>query len=317
MRVAIVNDLKIAIETLRRVVVQLPGVEIAWTAENGTQAVERVHQDCPDVILMDLVMPGMDGVEATRRIMQEHPCSILLVTSSVSTNLPLVYQAMGFGGLHAIDYHHTDKLLAHLRQLQNARNTPQRLPCEVPLVALGASTGGPEAVATILSQLPAKFPAAVVVIQHMAGEFIANYAQWLRGRSALPVDLAQAGERPRAGQVAVAAQDEHLVLVSGGRMAYTREPADNPHTPSADVFFRSAATYWPEGGVAVLLTGMGEDGAAGLLTLRQARWQTIAQDEASCVVYGMPKAAAQRQAACLILPLTEIARAIQAAVIKK
>jgi two-component system chemotaxis response regulator CheB/two-component system response regulator WspF len=259
----------------------------------------------------------MDGVEATRRIMLERPCPILLVTSSIATNLSLVYQAMSHGGLNAVDYHHTDKLLAQLRQLQTTRDAPRPMPTEVPLVAIGASTGGPEAVATILAQLPANFPAAVVVIQHMAGEFIPNYAIWLRGRSTLPVDLAKAGERPRPGHVSVAGQDEHLVLSSGGRLAYTREPADNPHTPSADVFFRSAISYWPRGGVAVLLTGMGEDGAAGLLALRRAGWHTLAQDEASCVVYGMPKAAAQLKAACMIVPLSQMAGAICSAIMKK
>jgi two-component system response regulator WspF len=266
---------------------------------------------------MDLVMPKMDGAEATRRIMDASPCPILLVTSSVSGNLSLVYQAMGFGGLDAVDYTQTEKLLTQLRHLQRGTEKPSVASEDPPLVAIGASTGGPEAVAQILERLPADLPAALVLVQHMDGEFIPNFALWLRGRSRLPVELAQAGARPRKGTVFVAGTSEHLVLRPGGRFAYTVEPVDNPHTPSADVFFTSAVRCWPRGGVAVLLTGMGEDGALGLLALRRAGWHTLAQDQASCVVYGMPKAAVQLQAATETIGLKEMAAAIRGALVKR
>jgi two-component system response regulator WspF len=317
MRVAIVNDLKTAQEALRRIVLQLPGAQIAWVADDGEQAVEKAARDRPDVILMDLVMPKMDGAEATRRIMDASPCPILLVTSSVSGNLSLVYQAMGFGGLDAVDYTQTEKLLTQLRHLQRGTEKPSVASEDPPLVAIGASTGGPEAVAQILERLPADLPAALVLVQHMDGEFIPNFALWLRGRSRLPVELAQAGARPRKGTVFVAGTSEHLVLRPGGRFAYTVEPVDNPHTPSADVFFTSAVRCWPRGGVAVLLTGMGEDGALGLLALRRAGWHTLAQDQASCVVYGMPKAAVQLQAATETIGLKEMAAAIRGALVKR
>jgi two-component system response regulator WspF len=313
-RVAIVNDLKTAQEALRQLVLQLPGVQIAWLADDGEQAVAKAVSDRPDVILMDLVMPRMNGAEATRLIMQHAPCAILLVTSSISSNLALVYQAMGYGGLDAVDYTQNEKLLKQLQLLQQAAQPASVALDDPPLVALASSTGGPEAVAQILERLPADLPAALVLIQHMDGEFIPSFGQWLQGRTPLAVELAQAGQRPKRGRVAIAANNQHLLLRVGGCFAYSSEPADHPHIPSADIFFTSAVRGWPRGGVGVILTGMGEDGALGLLALRRAGWLTLAQDQASCVVYGMPKAAVQLQAAVDCLSLNELAPAICAAV---
>jgi chemotaxis response regulator CheB len=179
-----------------------------------------------------------------------------------------------------------------------------------PLVALGASTGGPDALARVLAALPKPFPAAVVVVQHIAADFAANLATWLQGRSGLIVRLARDGDALRAGEVLLAGSNDHLVLRRDGKLGYTADPADYPYRPSVDVFFNSLATGWPKPGVAVLLTGMGSDGAMGLARLREAGWDTIAQDQATCVVYGMPKAAAELKAAGTVLPLPQIAAAI-------
>jgi chemotaxis response regulator CheB len=181
-------------------------------------------------------------------------------------------------------------------------------------VALGSSTGGPEALARVLGGLPAGFPAAVVIVQHIAAAFAPGLAFWLHGRAALPVRLARAGDEPRPGEVLLAATDDHLVLRPDRRLAYTPDPVDYPYHPSADAFFGSLAAHWPRPGVAVLLTGMGSDGARGLAGLRRAGWLTLAQDEASCVVYGMPKAAVECGAACQVLPLSHLAAAIRNAI---
>jgi two-component system response regulator WspF len=149
-----------------------------------------------------------------------------------------------------------------------------------------------------------------MVVQHIAVEFAPSLARWLHGRSALPVRPVVPGDTPQAGTVLVAATDDHLTLQPDGRLAYIREPADHPYRPSVDVFFDSLARHWPHPGIALLLTGMGSDGAPGLLRLRQAGWMTLAQDQASCVVYGMPKAAAELNAACQILPLPALARMV-------
>jgi two-component system response regulator WspF len=177
-------------------------------------------------------------------------------------------------------------------------------------VALGASTGGPEALARILQALPASLPAGVVIIQHIAADFAQGLAIWLQGYSCLPVRLAQTGDELRTGEVLLAGTDDHLTLRGDCRLAYTADPVDYPYRPSVDVFFHSLAVSWPRPGIAVLLTGMGNDGARGLLHLRQFGWHTITQDQASCVVYGMPKAAAELRAACQVLSLAQIPAAI-------
>jgi two-component system response regulator WspF len=334
MRVAIVNDLALAREVLRRLVLSVPGYTVAWTAADGAEAVRRAAADRPDAVLMDLIMPVLDGVEATRRIMTASPCPVLLVTSSVSGNFNKVYEAMGHGGLDAVDtptfapdgtVRGGEGLVARLRKIEQARLASSCCQVEAaavpggvraaagsqpPLVALGASTGGPEALARILGALPADLPAAVVVAQHIGAEFAPSLATWLQGRTRLRVRVATPGDALAAGEVRLAATDDHLVVDAGARLACTREPVACPYRPSVDALFLSLAAYWPRPGVAALLTGMGTDGARGLARLREAGWLTLAQDQATSVVYGMPQAAAQLGAASRVLPLPEIAEAI-------
>jgi two-component system response regulator WspF len=331
MRIAIVNDLALAREVLRRLVGSVPGYTVAWTAENGEEAVRKAADDRPDVILMDLVMPVMDGAEATRHIMATAPCPILLVTSSVSGNFNLVYRAMGFGGLDAVNtptlgpdgtVRDGEGLLARISKLARAQHAPAAAvagprpppatpePNLPPVLALGASTGGPDALARVLSALPHGFPAGVVLVQHIAADFAPSLARWLQGQSLLPVRVAREGDTIQPGAVLLAGTNDHIVLRPDRRLAYSTDPADYPYRPSVDVFFDSLASVWPRPGVAVLLTGMGSDGARGLLRLRQLGWHTIAQDQASCVVYGMPRAAADLRAACQVLPLAMIPAAV-------
>jgi two-component system response regulator WspF len=338
MRIAIVNDLALAREVLRRLVRSVPGYEIAWMAENGAEAVHKAAQDRPDLILMDLVMPALDGAEATRRIMAQNPCPILLVTSSVTGNFNLVYQAMGYGGLDAVNtptlgpdgtVRDGEGILARIAKLAHIQQDPEAAawkprpvldsgasspgiaaPCLHPILALGASTGGPDALARILKALPAGFPAAVVIIQHIAAEFAPSLANWLQGQTSLPVRLARDGDEVKPGAVILAGTNDHLVMRPDRHLGYTADPVGYPYRPSVDVFFHSLVTAWPCPGIAVVLTGMGNDGAHGLLQLRQSGWHTITQDQADCIVYGMPKAAADLQAASQILPLAHIPGAI-------
>jgi two-component system response regulator WspF len=338
MRIAIVNDLALAREVLRRLILSVPDHQIAWMAENGAEAVRRVTQDRPDLILMDLVMPVLDGAEATRRIMAQSPCPILLVTSSVTGNFNLVYRAMGYGGLDAVNtptlgpdgaVQDGEGILARIAKLARMQQDPGTAvwkppsgpdsvavaprisaSCLHPILALGASTGGPGALAHILKALPASFTAGVVIIQHIAAEFASSLANWLQGQTSLPVRLACDGDELKPSEVTLAGTNDHLVMRPDRHLAYTADPVDYPYRPSIDVFFNSLVTSWPRPGIAVVLTGMGRDGAQGLLQLRQYGWHTITQDQASCVVYGMPKAAADLRAADQVLPLTHIPKAI-------
>lgn len=320
----------LAVEALRRVVTSVPGYEVAWIARDGEQAIKACGADVPDLILMDLIMPVMDGVEATRRIMQKTPCPILVVTATVEGNASLVFEAMGHGALDAIStpalgadgkLDGGDPLLVKIATLKKLNDAPSlesqpdsgaQAPAAFavpPLLAIGASSGGPKAVSEVLCGLPDDFQGAVVVIQHIDDDFAGSLAQWLDSLVTRPVRLARQGDLPRAGEVLVARGHQHLVMESSLTLAYTPEPKDYPYLPSVDAFLKSAARRWPLPAVGVVLTGMGRDGGQGLLAARQAGWRTLAQDQATSVVYGMPKAAAELNAADQILPLNDIAMA--------
>lgn len=328
MRIGIVNDLPMAVEMLRRVIASTPEHQLAWTAGNGIEAVAACRRDLPDLVLMDITMPAMDGVEATRRIMAETPCAILLVTASIDANIPGVYEAMGHGALDAVDMPvigeggaqgpQASPLAAKIATIgkligdgRAARRAPSSSPASVgsvrKLVVIGASAGGPAAVATLMGRLPRDFPAAIVLVQHVDQKFAAGLADWLSQYSALRVRLAREGDRPELGSVLIAATSDHLVFKSATGLGYTAEPRDYPYRPSVDVFFESATRHWQGELSGVLLTGMGRDGARGLKALRDQGHLTIAQDQATSAVYGMPKAAAAIGAATGILPLVLIA----------
>lgn len=330
MRIAIVNDVGIAVEAIRRTLLQAPGHELAWVARNGSEAVERCTQDTPDLVLMDLIMPEMDGVEATRRIMAQNPCAIVVVTADVNHSTSKVFEAMGAGALDAVNtptlaepgaadgiaallgkIQTINRLLGGvvtglktqrgiiLRRSPNYSGRPQ-------LVAIGASAGGPAALAKILSQLPANFSAAILIVQHVDSQFVADMAKWLAHQTKLRVRLAQEGDQPQPGIVLLTGTDHHLVFISPDKIGYTAQPGDSVYRPSIDVFFNSILNFWGGDVVGVLLTGMGRDGANGLKALHCAGHYTIAQDEASSAVFGMPKAAAELKAASEILPLDKI-----------
>ena len=176
-----------------------------------------------------------------------------------------------------------------------------------PVLAIGASTGGPKAVAQLLSELPRDLRAAVLVVQHLDQTFSRNLAEWLATQTSLSVALAQEGDRLKPGRVYVARGGDHLVLSPVHTLLYSHEPTGTPYRPSIDALFTSLAESRIRRGVAVLLTGMGSDGAKGLLRLKQAGWLTIAQDQGTSAVYGMPKAARDLGAADLVLPLPAIA----------
>jgi two-component system response regulator WspF len=333
-RIGIVNDLPMAVEQLRRALAITSTHQVAWVATNGLEAVQACALDVPDLVLMDLTMPGMNGVEATRRIMAATPCPILVVTASIDANIPDVYDAMGHGALDAVEVPtmapdggtsvQADLFLAKIasiaRLIQDSPLTRRsgrgsRIPAPLAprLIAIGASAGGPAAVAGVLSKLPKDLPAAIVLVQHVDARFVPGLANWLAQHTVLPIRPARNGDRLEAGTVLIAATNDHLVFKSTGELEYTFEPVDNFYRPSVDVFFESVAHRWRGDVAAVLLTGMGRDGAKGLKALRDKGHLTIAQDEATSAVYGMPKAAAAIGAAAEILPLGLIAaRLVQA-----
>ena len=331
MRIAIVNDMKMAVEALRRTVESFEGYEVAWVAENGLEAVQRCALDVPDLILMDIIMPEMDGVEATRQIMAKSPCAILVVTSSITQHVSLVFQAMGAGALDAVctptlgmhdETTGREEFLQKIRTIGRLINVSRRTAVVKQkkivkkeksdnwLIAIGASTGGPAAVAKVISQFPKDIQAAVIVIQHVDQNFAPGLAEWLSKQTSVPVRLAQEGDTIENGQILIAGKNDHLHIKDDQTLGYKDAPRSTPYRPSVDVFFESILTNWKGKSMAALLTGMGRDGAQGLLALRENGMFTIAQNAETCAVYGMPKVAAALSAAVKVLPIEEVAQAL-------
>jgi len=329
MKIGIVNNRMSQIVILRHILVSVPDYQVIWTAQNGTAAVNRCRRQTPDLVLMDLSISVTGAVATTHQIMQSSPCAILIMTQSIKKNISGVYEAMGQGALDAIDIPILDnkengevsqKLLLKIakinRIIKNYSSSSQFQESYVmvptlELVAIGASTGGPKALATILSKLPANFNRAVAIVQHLDDDFSQGFADWLNQQISLPVRLALPGDRLEKGAVLIAGSNDHLCLKPDLTLTYTENPIDYPYRPSVDVFFQSLAKNWKNKGTAILLTGMGKDGAQGLSSLKLQGWHTIAQDKETCIVYGMPKAAIELNAAVQILSPEAIAASLR------
>ena len=355
MKIGIVNDLAVACEALRRVVVADPALSVAWIAHDGQEAINHAARLTPDLILMDLIMPRVNGVEATRQIMRASPCPILVVTATVSGNAGLVYEALGAGALDAVNTPTVGagglmqggvELVRRIHlvaraagrsavaptavlapkivtpQVSRAITPPPRVTSHTTsshaplIIAIGASTGGPRATATVLSSLSKDLDAAIIIVQHVSASFASGYADWLGAETGRVVKLARSGMPVRAGDVFLACEERHLVLTRAATLEYRDEPSDHVHRPAIDELFASLVSC-ERSGIAVLLTGMGRDGADSLLKLRLAGWHTIAQDEQSSIVWGMPGAAHKLGAAVETLALEAIAHSITAAVARR
>jgi two-component system response regulator WspF len=332
--------LQICIESLQKVLAARPEHRVVWVARNGAEAVEKCSEDTPDLVLMDLLMPVMNGVEATRNIMRKNPCPILVVTSTVTGNSAKVFDAMSAGALDAVatpvigrkgESAKGDELLDKIHRIGKLTGSLDKRPSRVgklpakpmvtiegtDLVLLGCSTGGPKILLEIVLAFPKNFSASVIIIQHMDEQFTPGLVEWMNSQVKMKVKVAREGDIPEPGTIYIGCTDNHLVMTPQLTLSYTKEPENNFYHPSVDVFFLSVARYWPGDGVAALLTGMGRDGAEGLLALHKRNWYTIAQDRDSSIVYGMPKAAAQLGAATDILPASKIGNSINAFILTK
>ena len=330
MRIGIANDVAMAAEALRRVVASTSEHQVVWIARTGAEAVRMCVDNRPDLILMDLNMPELDGVEATRQIMEKAPCAILVVTGQPRDNVSQVFRALGAG---ALDVTATPilsgadggdaellakiKTIGKLIRVSGLENQAQDGGAEpgdgavTRLLAIGASTGGPVAIAKILAGWRVPANTAIVVVQHIDQNFAGHFAKWLGDQLEAPVRVVEDGDALLGGCVQVARTNDHLVLSGRQRLHYDENPRDYAYRPSADVFFGCVARHWHAQACGVLLTGMGRDGASGLLAMRQAGHLTLAQDQASSAVYGMPRAAAEIDAAEHILNLDSIRRLLR------
>ena len=343
----VVEDSRVIRDYLVHALEADPGIRVVGTAASGEEALASVAAHRPDVILMDLHLPGIDGLETTRRIMASHPVPIVICTAS--TTFDEVHTAMGAleaGALAALrkpgGYGDpgaetetaaivtTLKLMSEIAVVRRWNRPRPVAPPVVPavavpaprdvaghgaaVVAIGASTGGPPAILQLLSGLSAAFPAPILVVQHISPGFTAGFAEWLATASGLPTHVAQGGETPLPGHVYFAPDDRHLQVGQHGELRTTREEPHHGLRPSVGVLFRSVAERFGRQAVGVLLTGMGRDGAEELKLMADRGALTVAQDEESCVVFGMPAEAIRLGAARFVLPPRQIADLLTAAV---
>ncbi len=342
-RVLIAEDSLTVRRHLADVLAADPDIDLVGEAEDGKRAIELCQRLRPDMVTMDMMMPEMTGLAATEYIMAHCPTPILIVSSSVNRGeLFRTYDALAAGAVDVLEKPDGDgpdgdwerrllaavKLVAKIRVITHLRarvaaptrptaSPPSPAPAPGPsggaceLVAIGASTGGPGAIVEILSGLPVEFRLPVLLVLHINEPFGTAFAEWLDGQTGRRVSHPADGQAVAdlAGRVAMAPGGRHLV-VRDGRLRLTLDPERNSCRPSVDVLFESVARSYGARAAACLLTGMGRDGAAGLLQIRRAGGITIAQDEASSVIFGMPREAIQMGAAAQILPLGEIAPAL-------
>jgi two-component system, chemotaxis family, protein-glutamate methylesterase/glutaminase len=340
-RVLVVEDSLTIRKRLLDVLSGDPNIEVVGEAGDGKTAIELCQTLRPDVVTLDMMLPVMTGLAATEYIMAYCPTPILIVSASTNRGeLFRTYDALAAGAVEVLDKPHGDeiddaweanllslvKLVARIKVITHPRGRltpahrdgPRTVPPDrgarapVRCIAIGASTGGPAAVAEILRALPRDFPIPILLVIHIGTIFAPALAEWLDAQSSLRVSHAVHGELlppVGSGRVLMASPDLHLV-VRRGHVELTRGPERYSCRPSVDVLFESLASELGPQVVACLLTGMGKDGAAGLLGLRRAGAATIAQDEATSIVYGMPREAALLGGAMEVLPLSRIAPAL-------
>lgn len=332
MRVLVVDDSAVCREVLRSVVEGDGSMMVVAEAASGVEAIEKIRKFVPDVVTMDVRMPGIDGLATIERLMSECPRPVLVVTDLPTTgDGALVFEATRRGALDVAEKPNGEDARAcaafreRLRQLARvpvvrhvgaaarARPLPRIRVADaraVRLVAVAASAGGPAALSTLLAALPASFGACVALTQHLPPGFALSFARYLASRTSLRVVVGDRRLPIEPGTLVVASDVGHLVACGIDHLTPSDAPARGGHRPSADVSFESIAASHGAASVGVVLTGIGKDGAAGLLRMRDAGATTIAQDAETCAVFGMPKAAAEIGAARYVLPLGSIADAL-------
>lgn len=317
-------------ESVLRRAVRTAGHEVIWCESDAGFALRRTRDDTPDVVLVDLVVTRRWGsmMEFVRSIVHEMACPVLALMPMTETesDIARVFEATGAGARDVVPANiegetlriDASVLAARLRNVRSSvarrqdatRNEKGVRDDGPPLVVIGASAGGPQALGNLLGQFRPDFPGSIILVQHISDVFSARMADWLASVSNLPLRLAIEGDRPQRGAVLMAAGSSHLRLTPECNLEYAEAPRNIVYRPSIDFFFDSVVQHWRGRAIGVLLTGMGRDGAVGLARMRARGFITIAQDQASSAVFGMPKAAAALDAAVEVLPLDSIGKRI-------
>jgi two-component system chemotaxis response regulator CheB len=336
-KVLIVDDSSFMRKALAQILTSEPSVEIIDTATDGQEAIQKINQLHPDVVLLDIEMPVMDGLTALVHIMDECPTPVLMLSALNKRDAAIAIKSLEYGAVDFISKpsgvisYDIDKLSAEIVAKVKAaasvnvhkmklpmpveRYQPQKLKAVTrkKIVVIGASTGGPSAVAQVLSGLPRDISAAIIIVQHMSPEFMPPFVERLKWGCPLRISIAKRGETIESGRVLIAPGSYHTMIIPNGngyKIRLSRKVTVQDIYPSIDYAMESAARAYGEGTLGVLLTGLGSDGARGLKVIKEAGGNTIAEDESTCVVFGMPKAAIDMGCVDEIVPLSQIARSI-------
>jgi two-component system, chemotaxis family, protein-glutamate methylesterase/glutaminase len=338
-RVLVVDDSALMRKLIPRILEQDSSIEVVGTAVDGNFALKKIEDLSPEVVTLDLEMPGLNGIDTLKEIMRHKRLPVIVVSSHSTAGAAITLKALALGAFDFVAKP-TDvaarmqeiatELIKKIRAAaQSSGMHSQFLPddsTEAPqgkiqpiaptrIIAIGVSTGGPNALQYLFTNLPADFPGSIIVVQHMPDGFTELFAKRLDDSCQIRVKEAQTGDLLVAGRALIAPGNKHVKvkrLPLGNVVVLTDDPAVNGHRPSADVLFHSVAQEFGSQATAVLMTGMGEDGAAGLGEIRDAGGFTIAQSAETCVVYGMPKAAIDRGYAIRIADLQDIPQLLQA-----
>ncbi|ACK64847.1 response regulator receiver modulated CheB methylesterase [Rippkaea orientalis PCC 8801] len=345
-KVLLVEDSPVALTLLKRMLTSNDQTEVVGTARTGIEALELIPKVNPDVICTDIYMPQMDGLEFTSQVMAKYPRPILVISAGVQNkDTQEVFAILDAGAVDVfpkpagglgVDYEVTKKQLinkikvlsgikvftkirrttASIMLTKSSISTPEtRLssvvsssdPDKIRVVAIAASTGGPHAFQEIFSSLTPNFPVPILCVQHISEGFLQGFLNWLKTVCSLRVEIAEHQQVPQPGKIYFPPEHRHLQIDAQGRFNCTLSPPVDGHCPSATALFESVAQFYGKESVGILLTGMGRDGARGLLKIAQAGGLTIAQDESTSVVFGMPQEAIKLGATKTVLPIQEIA----------
>lgn len=339
-RVLVVDDSALMRKLIPQMLESDQSIEVVGTAMDGNFCLKKIDELRPHVVTLDLQMPGMNGIDTLKEIMRRHPLPVIVVSSHSTDGASITFKALGLGAFDFVtkpqdaSAHMAEtarQLIAKIKAAADCKvvrpgtsgaavrvekpASAKSGPPPTKTVAIGISTGGPQALEFLLAQLPPDFPGTILVVQHMPSGFTEMFAKRLDELCALRVKEAQSGDVLQAGRVLVCPGSRHMTvkrLPMGDVVVLNDEPLVNGHRPSVDVLFHSLAQEFGQMSVAILMTGMGDDGAQGLGEVKKAGGMTIAQSEESCVVFGMPKAAIERGYAKRVVGLEVLASTLQA-----
>lgn len=334
-RLLIVDDSVIVRQMLQQMVEADPAIEVVGMAANGKEAVEKACQLKPDLITLDVIMPVLDGLQALKEIMRQCPTRVLMVSSMTTEGAAVTLDALAEGAVDflpkptgdnpleirqlavsLLEKIHTVAGVAAVRKISTATDSVRPLSANstalstsVKVVLIGTSTGGPNALQSVIPRLPVDLPVGVLIVQHMPAAFTGQLARRLDQLSKLDVKEAEEGDEIRPGQVLLAPGHSHLIVRQPGQVGLTQEP-EHLHKPAVDVLMDSGAVAYGAAALGVIMTGMGEDGKVGITALKEKNGFVIAQDQATSVVYGMPKAVFEAGLTDEVHPLEDLAPAI-------